>query len=178
MEHTEIQRCPRKLAWMLSIAAAFSMSMILLTSVLLAYDARAGYEEVWIPALIVAMMIGGLGILFYFSRLLVRISETGIFVRFSPFQIKGRLFPWNDIVSITIRRVSPFAEFGGWGIRWNLLGKRLGYVWNGEYGIELSTVSGRVVVVTIYDIDGACRAVNTYATSDNTLVIIQDRSIT
>lgn len=81
-------------------------------------------------------------------------------------------------MSITIRRVSPFAEFGGWGIRWNLLGKRLGYVWNGEYGIELSTVSGRVVVVTIYDIDGACRAVNTYATSDNTLVIIQDRSIT
>ncbi len=177
MEHEEIQRCPRALILTLVIATALSAVLILLASFLLAYDARVGNEEVWIPAVIVVVTIACLGLLFHFSRLLVRIDADGVFVRFSPFHMKGRLLGWDEITSITIRSVSPFTEFGGWGIRWNL-GNRIGYVWNGQYGIELHLTDGKIVVITINDLDGARLALNTFVTAGNTKVTIQDRSIT
>ncbi|MBC8125271.1 MAG: hypothetical protein H7X70_06015 [Candidatus Kapabacteria bacterium] len=177
MEHTEIQRCPRKLYWVLIVIGILTTGFVLSTTSLLAYDSGTGEELVWIPATIVVSIIGSLVLLFHFSRLHVRINAIGIHVQFSPFQLKGRLLPWNEITSVTLRRVSPFAEFGGWGIRWNL-GKRMGYVWNGENGIELKLTNGKIVVITIHDLDGARLALNTYVTAGNTTVTFQDRSIT
>lgn len=92
------------------------------------------------------------------TKLKIWIDEKGIRLRMPPFHLfSERTIRWNEVESVTIRKVSPFGEFGGWGIRWNL-GKKMGYVWNGKQGIELKLTSGKSVVVTIMDLQGARQA--------------------
>ncbi|MEY3385326.1 MAG: hypothetical protein RIR53_137, partial [Bacteroidota bacterium] len=84
----------------------------------------------------------------------------GIRLRMPPFHLfSERTIRWSDVESVTIRKVSPFGEFGGWGIRWNL-GKKMGYVWDGKQGIEVKLTNGKSVVITILDLQGAHQALD------------------
>lgn len=105
-----------------------------------------------------------------YTRLQVTIADEGIRIKMPPFHLGGgRLIVWSDIQSITLRKVSPFGEFGGWGIRWNL-GNRMGYVWNGKQGMELALKNGKRVVVTLTDMQGARQAlVNRDVTFSDTI---------
>jgi len=92
------------------------------------------------------------------TKLKIWMDDKGLRLRMPPFHLfSERTIRWNEVESATIRKVSPFGEFGGWGIRWNL-GKKMGYVWNGKQGIELKLTNGRSVVVTIMDLQGARQA--------------------
>ena len=92
------------------------------------------------------------------TKLKIWMDDKGLRLRMPPFHLfSERTIRWNEVESATIRKVSPFGEFGGWGIRWNL-GKKMGYVWNGKQGIELKLTSGKSVVVTIMDLQGARQA--------------------
>ena len=92
------------------------------------------------------------------TRLKIWIDDKGLRLRMPPFHLfSERTIRWNEVESVTIRKVSPFGEFGGWGIRWNL-GKKMGYVWNGKQGIEVRLTNGKSVVVTVMDLQGARQA--------------------
>ena len=92
------------------------------------------------------------------TNLKIWIDDKGLRLRMPPFHLfSERTIRWSEIESVTIRKVNPFGEFGGWGIRWNL-GKKMGYVWNGKQGIEVKLTSGKSVVVTIIDLQGARQA--------------------
>jgi hypothetical protein len=50
-------------------------------------------------------------------RLVTRVDEDGVDVRFRP-PLAGRRFPFEEIESCDEVRYLPIREFGGWGIRW------------------------------------------------------------
>ncbi|MBK6759314.1 MAG: hypothetical protein IPG73_01190 [Ignavibacteria bacterium] len=166
MEHLEIQPAPRTLTKVLfwtSIASTLFVSLLVFIPAL---DAN---EWVIAPSAIVSIVLVQLLIfvpLYKATSLTVRIDASGVYVRLRPFHFNGRLIPWSEIQTVSIRKVRPIGEFGGWGIRWNL-GKKTGYIWNGEQGLELFLTNGKIVVITIMDVEGARQAVNTYVTSGN-----------
>lgn len=109
----------------------------------------------WIPVVVQFLITGTIALIMWYTRLHVTIADEGIRIKLPPFHLGGgRLIVWSDMQSITLRKVSPFGEFGGWGIRWNL-GNRMGYVWNGKQGLEVVLKNGKRVVVTLMDMQGA-----------------------
>lgn len=146
--------------WVLLGAAALSMGFLVFTLVLLAVDADLPLTsfDILFPILLEVVVFAGLGGTLMLSVLQVDIDPHGVRVRFAPFHRTPRTFAWTDVERIIIRKVSPFGEFGGWGIRWNF-SKTTGYVWRGTHGLDLRMRDGRRVVITIVDIASAMRAV-------------------
>ena len=69
-------------------------------------------------------------------RLETIIDEQGIRVRFFPFHINFRYFPWRSIKKVDVRTYAPLREYGGWGIR-GFLGRGKAYNIKGNQGIQL-----------------------------------------
>ena len=76
-------------------------------------------------------------ILFLVIRLETKIDEHGISVRFFPFQITFRYYPWRNIKKAYVRKYSPLGEYGGWGIRQGLFGKGKAYNVKGNQGLQI-----------------------------------------
>jgi hypothetical protein len=66
-------------------------------------------------------------------RLVTRVDERGVDVRFRP-PLSGRRFPLADIARCNLVRYLPIREFSGWGIRWG--GRR------GDVAVELTLRQG------------------------------------
>ncbi|MBD3903507.1 hypothetical protein NAL32_00395 [Chryseobacterium sp. Ch-15] len=76
-------------------------------------------------------------ILFLSLRLETKIDEHGISVRFFPFQITFRYYPWKNIKKAYVRKYSPLAEYGGWGLRQGLFGTGKAYNVKGNQGLQI-----------------------------------------
>lgn len=76
-------------------------------------------------------------ILFLVIRLETKIDEQGISVRFFPFQITFRYYPWRNIKKAYVRKYSPLTEYGGWGLRQGLFGKGKAYNVKGNQGLQI-----------------------------------------
>ncbi|MFI8631611.1 DUF1648 domain-containing protein [Microbacterium sp. NPDC077663] len=70
--------------------------------------------------------------------------------------------PIEDILSAEVVEVSPFGEFGGWGIRWSG-GGRQGIVLRAGDGFLVRRRDGRTLTVTVDDAAAAAGLINTYA---------------
>ena len=88
-----------------------------------------------------------LPILFWQMRLMTRITEEGIYVRFVPFHFKEQFYPWESIESAQVRTYSPLMEYGGWGIKYSFNGQ--GKVFNvaGDQGLQLVFKSGEKLLI-------------------------------
>ena len=49
-------------------------------------------------------------------RLDTQIKTDGIYVKFFPLQTSFRFFTWNSLQKCYVRKYSPIAEYGGWGL--------------------------------------------------------------
>lgn len=158
MTHHEVQKPPRIVLYVVLGVMLFSILFTGGLVTLVEHELGASdlqHPSTWIPVLVQFLITGTIALTMWFTRLHVTIVDEGIRVKMPPFHLGGgRLIVWSDIQSITLRKVSPFGEFGGWGIRWNL-GNRMGYVWNGKQGMELVLKNGKRVVVTLMDMQGA-----------------------
>ncbi|MEG1590925.1 hypothetical protein [Chryseobacterium sp.] len=76
-------------------------------------------------------------ILFLVIRLETKIDAQGISVRFFPFQITFRYYPWRNIKKAYVRKYSPLTEYGGWGMRQGLFGKGKAYNVKGDQGLQI-----------------------------------------
>ena len=116
----------------------------------------------WTPVIIV-------GVITVFV-LLAAIASTQFHVRIDDRGFEARaLFGWpvyrvaaSNVASATARHISPFAEFGGWGLRGGFDGAT-GIVMRAGEGIHIRKHEGRDLVVTIDDADGAATVLRTVA---------------
>lgn len=170
MMHHEVQKPPRVVLYVVLGAMIFALIFTGGIVALIEYDQRTSDTDIWPVLLADALILGTITLFMLYTRLQVTIADEGIRIKMPPFHLGGgRLIVWSDIQSITLRKVSPFGEFGGWGIRWNL-GNRMGYVWNGKQGMELALKNGKRVVVTLTDMQGARQAlVNRDVTFSDTI---------
>ncbi|MGO4708434.1 hypothetical protein AB4Y90_04810 [Chryseobacterium sp. 2TAF14] len=93
----------------------------------------------FIPILLIA--------LFLVIRLETKINEQGISVRFFPFQITFRYYPWRNIKKVYVRKYSPLIEYGGWGMRRGLFGIGKAYNVKGNKGLQVILSDGKKVLI-------------------------------
>ncbi|MBO6183406.1 MAG: hypothetical protein J6O88_01780 [Chryseobacterium sp.] len=86
-------------------------------------------------------------ILFLSLRLETKIDEHGISVRFFPFQITFRYYPWKNIKKAYVRKYSPLGEYGGWGIRLGLFGTGKAYNVKGNQGLQIILNNEKKVLI-------------------------------
>jgi hypothetical protein len=77
-------------------------------------------------------------------RLITRIEQKGVRVRFWPFV--NWLIPFREIKSAQAKTYRPIPDYGGWGIRFGAGGKRA-YTISGNTGVELQLKGGRTVLI-------------------------------
>ncbi|MEZ7497845.1 DUF6141 family protein [Flavobacterium sp. Arc3] len=83
--------------------------------------------------------------LFFSLRLETNIKTDGIYVRFFPFQLGFKYYPWDKINQSFVRQYNPIREFGGWGIRG--LGKNRALNVSGDIGIQLVMQDGTRLLI-------------------------------
>lgn len=88
-----------------------------------------------------------LTLLFISSRLDTIIREDGIYVRFFPFHLKFKYFPWENLAKTYVRSYSPIAEYGGWGLRLGIFGKGRAYNVSGNKGLQLEFSDGKRLLI-------------------------------
>ncbi|WP_139420252.1 hypothetical protein [Chryseobacterium mulctrae] len=108
LEFTEKQRFTQWWLWLL-------LSAVMIYTIYNFIEDRQYFSplELAISILIPILVI----ILFLVIRLETKIDEQGISVRFFPFQITFRYYPWRNIKKAYVRKYSPLTEYGGWGMR-------------------------------------------------------------
>lgn len=147
-KHTEVQTVP--LAAIRLVGGIF-LAILGFLAILFTVLVLGGAEEPTRALLIVAGMASLLGMLVLLmrtARMYVIVDDTGVFVRFFPFQVKGRFIPWSEVQQARLRPVRAIGEFGGWGLRWTF-GNKMGYIWDGTTGLELRLHTGRTIVITL-----------------------------
>ena len=85
---------------------------------------------------LVVIIVGSITVwIFTAGRLDVTLTRDRLDVNFFPFRHKR--IPLADILSAQPRTFSPLAEYGGWGLRWSVLGNGWGYFLRGNRGVQL-----------------------------------------
>jgi hypothetical protein len=153
----EIERVPRGLRILLLVLLTMEATVMSIAFIATSVTSGADVGEVIgftsaavvLPALLLILLLR--------TTLEVTVDDSGVRLIMRPFQRTVRHYAWAEIATVVVRPVSPLGEFGGWGIRgW---GKKIGYVWAGNNGIDVLTTSGKRVVVSITDADSANAAI-------------------
>ncbi|MBP2146090.1 hypothetical protein J2129_001544 [Methanofollis sp. W23] len=109
---------------------------------------------------VVALIFGILFPLFFVvTNLTLEVRDDGIYYRFFPFHLRFRAIPWEEITRLEACTYRPFAEFGGWGIRWGGLRQR-GYSTGGNRGVRVYRRDGEMVLLGTCDPAALVAAVN------------------
>jgi hypothetical protein len=95
--------------------------------------------------LIETIIILAINLLFYYIKLETRIDSKSISVRFFPFQLKERVYDWEEIKSANIRTYKPLMEYGGWGIRG--FGNNRALNISGNKGLQLEFKNGKKLLI-------------------------------
>lgn len=91
-------------------------------------------------------VLGLLSALFYFTKLETKMDETGIKVRFSPFQRTWYFVAWDELDEVYVRKYKPILEYGGWGLRFSLSHGKAFNV-SGNMGLQLVLKSGKKFLI-------------------------------
>ncbi len=70
------------------------------------------FEEV-----LMLILINLFGVWLLASKCKVRVDHVGFSVRYRPIIMRWRTRKWEDISAIEFKKMSPFVDFGGWGLR-------------------------------------------------------------
>lgn len=81
----------------------------------------------------------------FISRLDTQIIRSSIQVRLFPFQRSFKILTFDSIDRVAVRKYSPLAEYGGWGIRYGANGKA--YNISGNQGIQLVFKNGDKLLI-------------------------------
>ena len=86
-------------------------------------------------------------LLLYFIQLEWKFTESDFRYRFFPFIIKERIIQYSDIQNMSVMKINPLLEFGGWGLRRGQLGKA--YTTDGNLIIHIELKSGQKLNFTV-----------------------------
>lgn len=122
--------------------------LVILAATVLSFAVGGGAGWITAIAFVVVALAVGTNLVFR-----VRADAAGLRVR-SLLGWPNTVIAASDIASVRAITVNPFAEFGGWGWRYGLDGRR-GVVLRAGEALEVTRTSGTIFVVTV---DGAATA--------------------
>lgn len=79
-------------------------------------------------------------LLFYSIKLVTEVRKNGLYVRFYPFHLAFKTFPFEVIQNYEIQTYNPIRDYGGWGIRYRAKGKA--YTTSGNRGVLIKYLDG------------------------------------
>ena len=85
--------------------------------------------------------------LFIFSKLVTQIRHNGIYVKFFPFHLSFKRYPWENISKAYIRKYSPILEYGGWGLRYGIFGAGKAFNVSGNQGLQLEFLNHKKLLI-------------------------------
>ncbi len=94
------------------------------------------------PILIVVLI----DLLLVFIQLKTNIGEKGVSYQLYPFHFKEKLFIWDEIAEVNIRKYSPIWEYGGWGYRYSFKNGKA-YNISGNMGLQLVLKNGKKILI-------------------------------
>lgn len=82
-------------------------------------------------------------------KLKTKITDTGIYYRFYPFQFKETVIEWHELRDAYIRHYSSFYEYGGWGLRTGTekTGKAVNTSASSAEGLQLEFNNGKLLLI-------------------------------
>lgn len=83
--------------------------------------------------------------LFFIINLKVIIDKDEIRLKFFPFHLSWRKYPWSSIERYEIITYHPIADYGGWGIRFGKKGKAFNV--KGNEGLLLHFRNGKQLLI-------------------------------
>lgn len=86
-------------------------------------------------------------VLFFLCRLDTIIKSDGIDVRFYPFHLRFKHYPWSSITKAYTRLYAPLTEYGGWGLRFGVFGKGTAFNVSGNMGLQLEFINGSKLLI-------------------------------
>jgi hypothetical protein len=91
------------------------------------------------------LFVLALSLFFLSMKLETLVREDGIYVRFSPIHRKHRVYLWQDLEQVYMRKYEPLGEYGGWGLRG--LGNNRALNVSGNVGLQLVLKDGRRMLI-------------------------------
>jgi len=101
--------------------------------------------------------------LLYFTKLEWKFTDSDFRFRYFPFVIKEKIIPYSDIQSMSVMKINPIFEFGGWGLRRGKLGKA--YTTDGNLILHIELKSGNKINLTVKNKEEVERAIQIQATN-------------
>ncbi len=102
-------------------------------------------------------------LLLYFIQLEWKFTESDFRYRFFPFIIKEKIIQYSDIQTMSVMKINPLFEFGGWGLRRGKLGKA--YTTEGNLIIHMELKSGQKLNFTVKNKSEVERVIQLKATN-------------
>ena len=96
---------------------------------------------------ILGIVLLSCGLIFIF-KLITKIDPVGIHYRFSPLHRSIKTILWKDIAKAETRTYNALTEYGGWGLKGGLFGKK-GIALNvtGNVGIQLVLKNNKRILI-------------------------------
>ncbi|MGB9939394.1 DUF6141 family protein [Methanosarcina sp.] len=82
-------------------------------------------------------------IFFYSIKLVTEVRKDGLSVRFYPFHLSFKTFPFETVRNYEVRTYNPLRDYGGWGIRYGPKGKA--YTTAGNRGVLFEFADGKKI---------------------------------
>ncbi len=101
----------------------------------------------------ILILVGLLPLVFLFFlmsiKLRTKITDTGIYYRYYPFQFKETVIEWHELRDAYIREYNSFYEYGGWGIRTGTpkTGKAINTSASSNKGLQLQFTNGKLLLI-------------------------------
>ena len=125
----------------------YFLPALILIAVALSIAQYLTREESLRDAVIAIVLLSMLSLFIFSIRMEIKVKTDGIYVRFSPFHVKAKFYPWEVIHQAFIREYNPLREYGGWGIRMGLFGHGWAYNVSGNIGIQLIMKDGSKLLI-------------------------------
>ena len=134
--------------------------------VILGYELGNNPAPDWIIILFWFLFGIGLPIFFYLARLITKVNQDGIYLRFFPLHRKFKFYSYDEIEKFEVRTYRPIYEYGGWGIRYGFGG--MAYNVYGNKGIQLTLNSKKKILIGTQNPDDFYQAIVKAQSKTNT----------
>lgn len=136
--YKEIQRFRQLYIWLPMGTSIFIVSIITLTV--------GNPADFWVERYLGLLIMLPVAALLWFIRLETKIDEKAIAIRFIPLINKWKVISWSEITDANIRKYSPLAEYGGWGVK-GFSRKNRAYNISGDIGLQLVLKNGNKILI-------------------------------
>jgi hypothetical protein len=158
---TEIQKFNK---WWHYLIAGLPALLIIFTACLVQFDLVLSKDGPTTPELFISLILATAlsFIWFLILKLKTEINSDGIYVSFFGIPFCKRIIKWEEIESISVIPYSPLSDYGGWGVRYGMVGKGWCYNVSGKFGIKIKYKNGKPFLIGTQQPDETEKIINFY----------------